>query len=303
MAMFESIAAANGLAVDDDQTGTSFSSLATLEQYDVIVFSNTSGDNILDPLQQANFETYMVNGGAYLGIHAASDTYRHSSANGSNTGSWDFYAELVGASVQQSPNHVNGTPEYAMEVVATHPTTQNLPDPWVKNEEYYYWENGYFGPSNIVVLQVEETVGPNGFINSYDAERPMSWYRELPGGGKMFYTALGHAASNYTSDQLFIQHMTDAMLWLIDLATSISPRGEDAGLSVRTTEWEIIVAVDQDIPDRLTVFNSVGQAIRQVDRSSSVNIKGLPSGMYLLEALHQDRPYVRKVLIRGDLTR
>ena len=48
----------------------------------------------------------MNNGGGYLGIHAASDTYRHSTANGSSTGTWDWYAEMAGASVQEGPNRL-----------------------------------------------------------------------------------------------------------------------------------------------------------------------------------------------------
>ena len=100
LAMFQDIAAQHGLTVVDDQDGSSFDDLAVLQQFAVVVFSNTSGDAILDPQQRANFEAYINGGGSYLGIHAASDTYRHSTANGGNTGTWDFYAELVGASVQ-----------------------------------------------------------------------------------------------------------------------------------------------------------------------------------------------------------
>ncbi|MBK9540120.1 MAG: hypothetical protein IPO12_15460 [Flavobacteriales bacterium] len=35
-------------------------------------------------------------------------------------GTWDFYAELIGASVQENPNHVSGTPLYAMHHIGTH---------------------------------------------------------------------------------------------------------------------------------------------------------------------------------------
>lgn len=205
--MFELIASSQGWNLVNDETGDEFNALVGLQQFDVVVFSNTSGDGVLNSTQRATFEAYIAGGGSYLGIHAASDTYRHSTANGSNTGVWDFYAELVGASVQQNPNHVSGTPQYSMDVIGTHPSTQNLPDPWVKNEEYYYWENGYFGLNNQTVLQVEETVGPNNMVNSYDVQRSMSWYRELLEGGKVFYTTLGHSASNFTSDLNFYAHV------------------------------------------------------------------------------------------------
>ena len=220
-ALFTGVGDEIGATVVDDATGDQFSDLSTLLQFDVILFSNTSGDAILDATQRSNFEAYIANGGSVLGIHAASDTYRHSTANGNNTGTWDFYPELIGASVQENPNHVAGTPEYAMHPIGIHASTANVPDPWVKNEEYYYWENGYFGTDNTVVLEVEETVGPNGQVNPYDAPRAMSWYRTLPTGGRMFYTALGHAPSSFESDPLFRTHMKDALVWLLDGPTSI----------------------------------------------------------------------------------
>ena len=76
LSMFQGIALNEGFLVTDDLTGDEFTSLANLEPFDVVVFSNTSGNNILDATQRANFETYISNGGSYLGIHAASDTYR-----------------------------------------------------------------------------------------------------------------------------------------------------------------------------------------------------------------------------------
>lgn len=221
LAMFQAIASEQGWTVVQDNDGTAFDTPASLDQFDAVIFSNTSGNDLLTAAQRTNFEQWVGNGGHVLGIHAASDTYRHGTANGGNTGTWDFYAELIGASVQENPNHVDGILEYAMEHIGLHGSTANLPDPWVKFEEYYYWEHGYFGPDNTEVLRVEETVGPNGQVNSYDAPRAMSWYRELPGGSRVFYTALGHAQSNYTDDMLFRQHMKDALIWMLGSTTGI----------------------------------------------------------------------------------
>lgn len=218
-AMFQSIGNELGIVVNDDASSAPFDDLATLALYDVIIFSNTSGNAILNATQRSNFEQWIANGGSVLGIHAASDTYRHSTANGNNTGTWDFYAELMGASVQEDPNHVNGTPTYSMQRIGAHPSIYGLPDIWVKAEEYYYWENGYFGPDNTAVLLVEETVGPNGLVNSYDAVRPMSWYRSPAIGTRVFYTALGHSQDNYTSDVLFRAHLRDALAWLLEGST------------------------------------------------------------------------------------
>lgn len=220
LAMFQSIALDLGYVVTNDDLGDAFNDPGTLSEFTFIVFSNTSGDAILDTQQRANFEQWVADGGLVLGIHAASDTYRHSTANGNNTGTWDFYAELIGASVQEDPNHVSGTPSYAMQHVGTNTSTQNLPDPWVKEEEYYYWEGGYYDPANVEVLRVEETVGPNGQVNSYDAPRPMSWWRATP-TSRSFCTALGHDADDFTSDALFREHIRGALRWLEVEGTAI----------------------------------------------------------------------------------
>ena len=285
--MFQSIGLELGYTVDDDATGDPFNDLSTLDQYRIIVFSNTSGDNILSAQQRANFEQWAANGGSVLGIHAASDTYRHSSANGGNTGTWDFYAELIGASVQENPNHVNGTPQYALSHVTTHPSTDDVPDPWLKDEEYYYWEGGYYGPDNIEVLRVEATVGPNGQVNSFDAPRPMSWYRELPTGGGVFYTALGHAVSNYTSDAIFHEHILDAVRWLDLLSvrvteseksdmTDISPNPADAFVRLTCS------AKDCDSPWRLIDAQGRVHAIGALrPGTSTIAVDSLDPGCYL----------------------
>lgn len=210
--MFQSWENQLGYTVTHDNTGSEFSSLSNLLQYDVVVFSNTSGNSGLDATQRANFEAYIDSGGSYLGIHAASDTYRHSSANGSKTGTWDWYAETVaGASVQNSPNHTaNNYPGMMTQSTPGHPITTNIPASWSKNEEYYYWENGYLAPGFTELLEV----GTTG-LASYDVPRMMAHCRNLPGGGRAFYTALGHSGNNYSSDQTFRTLIHDALVWLL----------------------------------------------------------------------------------------
>jgi type 1 glutamine amidotransferase len=227
-------------------------------------------------------------GGHVLGIHAASDTYRHSTANGANTGTWDFYAELIGASVQQGPNHVDGTPPYALSHIGMHASTANLPDPWVKHEEYYYWEGGFFAPGNQVVLEVEATIGPNGQVNSYDAPRPVSWYRVLPTGTRVFYTALGHATSDYTDDALFRQHIGDALLWSLNGTTGIgshSPVPTIRAYPNPAADRLIIEHGSAMAGSTVHILNAVGAPVLQVPLTherTTVDLRGLGPGPYLL---------------------
>ncbi len=286
LAMFQGIAGVHGFNIVNDNDGSTFNTLASLQQFGAIVFSNTSGAALLDAGQRANFEAYIAGGGSAMGIHAATDTYRHSTANGDNTGTWDFYAELIGASVQENPNHVDGTPLYDMSHIAAHASTSNLPDPWSKNEEYYYWEGGYYRDDNVPVLQVGETVGPNGEVNSYDAPRPMSWYRELSEGGRVFYTALGHAGSNYIDDGLFKQHITDALLWLLDPANMLPERPLHHPIMTVNDSGDICCpscAPNEPIP--LELITADGRSMRKLFFSQpcvTLTGTGLPAGIYIL---------------------
>lgn len=296
LAMFQGIAAEHGLVIVDDNDGSTFSDLSALVPFDAIIFSNTSGAALLDADQRANFEAYIAGGGSVMGIHAATDTYRHSSANGNNTGAWDFYAELIGASVQENPNHVVGTPLHDMSHLGAHASTADLPDPWAKNEEYYYWEGGYYRSDNVPVLEVEETIGPNGLVNSYDAPRPMSWYRLLPGGSRVFYTALGHAADGYTSDTLFRTHISDALAWLLEGSTGMERTSGAAGLTVfpNPAVDELTLVTDASWTGTpLRVWDATGRPVMEAmitGERTDLHLGSLSSGAYVVRTMHASMP-------------
>ncbi len=283
-ALFTSIGNEIGAEVVNDPTGTTFSDAGALAEFDAIIFSNTSGNNILDATQRVNFENWVNAGGDVLGIHAASDTYRHSTANGNNTGTWDYYAELIGASVQENPNHVDGTPTYTMQRVGAHPATYNVPDQWEKAEEYYYWENGFFAELNTPMLIVEETFGPNGEVNSYDAPRPMSWYR-TPGDSRVVYTALGHAASNFTDDMIFRAHIRDALVWLLEGTTNI-PAPSHLTLTTYPNPANERLTIDADplvVNRSISLTDATGRMVQREKIGAmpfSLDLRTLRPGMY-----------------------
>ncbi|WP_157500965.1 ThuA domain-containing protein [Lewinella sp. 4G2] len=219
LAFFEDLGTSLGFTVVRDGDGSAFTQ-ANLENFDLVVFSNTSGNSGLSHDQRDALEWFVdVKGGSLLGIHAASDTYRHSTANGSRTGTWDWYAETLGGSVQQSPNHTRNNFPGTIVETEMHPSTANLTFPWEKLEEYYYWENGYLNSAVIgIVLEVTSTGS-----ESYDAQRPVAWTRELDSGAKVFYTSLGHRADNFTGAfPQFEQLLEDAVAWTLRAALPVT---------------------------------------------------------------------------------
>jgi type 1 glutamine amidotransferase len=212
LALFQEIGQEQGFVVLQDGDGSLFNK-ATLSQAKVVVFSNTSGNSGLTLEQRGALEWFVDTLGRHLlGIHAASDTYRHSTANGGNQGSWDWYAETLGGSVQTGPNHTSSSHVDTIFLVQEHPAADNIDFPWIKEEEYYYWENGYLNPDIQTIMEVGETGD-----NSYDEQRPVAWFRTNPQGAKVFYTSLGHKQGNFTGNfPEFEQLLSDAVAWLLD---------------------------------------------------------------------------------------
>ena len=226
-AMFAQIGVSKGFTITDTQDAAIFDELDSLKKFAIIVFSNTSGNTIFDPAQKVNMESYIDQGGSFIGIHAATDTYR--------TG-WDFYNYLVGAIVQSAPNHTSNNYAGVMDHQLKHPILDQIPDPWNKNEEYYYWDNNggvIFIDTIIPLIQVRSTGS-----QSYDHERPITWIQSLAGGGRSFYTALGHANSNYTDpNNDFGQLISNAVCW----AASQKPTSIENSSAARISGGSVFV--------------------------------------------------------------
>ncbi|WP_025739920.1 ThuA domain-containing protein [Aquimarina pacifica] len=220
--------------VDETQDPSVFTT-DNLSQYEVIIFSNTTGGGLLDDNQKSAMETFIQSGKGFIGFHSATDTYRNDSADAS----WPWYNELVGAIVQTSPNHTSNNLQGTMNILTNHVTTSHIGDigdTWQHNEEWYYWEQngGQLSNNNTVLLEVQSTGSA-----SYDATRPITWLKEYD-GGRSFYTALGHNGETYASNQTFRQMIQKAVLWVSNRLSV------DNDCSTLTPDWTDLLANDFD---------------------------------------------------------
>lgn len=182
-----------------------FDDVDVIKEVDLIVFSNTTGDDLLTKEQRGNFEKCILNGAHFIGIHSASDTHRNN---------WKFYNDLVGAVLQIEPWHTESNFIGTMNHITDHPILDDIPNPWIKEGEYYYWDlnGGYIDTNSINTLLDVERTGPE----LYDRERPIAWYQDLPNGTKSFYTSLGHASWNYEDDKNeFRKLISNGILWML----------------------------------------------------------------------------------------
>jgi len=170
-------------------------SAENLRRFQVVVFLMTTGD-VLDADQQAAFEAWMNAGGSYLGVHSASDTEYD----------WPFYGQLVGSYFSQHPDIQQAT--VAIET-PEHPAVAGLPSPWRRRDEWYdFRSNPRAGVT--VLATVDESSYSGGTMG---ADHPIVWAHETAGGGRAFYTGMGHTKESY-AEIIFRQHLLSALRWV-----------------------------------------------------------------------------------------
>ncbi|WP_164510832.1 ThuA domain-containing protein [Nonlabens xiamenensis] len=268
-------------------------------KYDVIIFCSTTGNNLLNDAQRNAFEEYIRAGNGFVGIHAATDTYRDRS--------WPFYNELVGGIVQASPHH---TPNHTSATIVVqspeHPIVNHLGNTWNKSEEYYYWEinGGQLSADNKVLLEVQSTGD-----NSYDDPRPITWLKEsitvngnVTSGFRSFYTALGHNGSDYTNNKAFKSMIEKAILWAAG-NTSLSVedfQGYPMRQNNNPVDQSAVFDVGEDVaPSQFRFFDLSGRKVpvvlKKIKNGYEADLRELSSGTYLYEI------YLNGKFYRGNL--
>jgi type 1 glutamine amidotransferase len=176
-----------------------------LAKFRLVIWNNASGD-VLNTDQRAAFETWIENGGSYLGTHGAGgdpiDNHGHTSL-----ADWKWYVDtLVGAqfivhsSIQPGDIHVEDRKS---------PLAKNLPEIWHRSEEWYaFAENPRAKPGFHIIATVDEKTYTPGRA-TMGADHPLVWWHCV-GKGHAIYSALGHAGRFY-SEALMIQLLENAM--------------------------------------------------------------------------------------------
>ena len=171
-----------------------------LKQYAAIIFVSTTGQFFKDSTQQDALKKYIHNGGGYVGIHAATDAEYN----------WAWYGKLSGGYFLGHPR--NNVQEAVINIVdAKSPMTNGLPEKWNRKDEYYSYRPGSNPEDLHILLTLDENTmnyGTQTNLKMGDTH-PLSWYHKF-GGGRSFYTALGHTDETY-SDPLFLNHLFEGI--------------------------------------------------------------------------------------------
>ena len=180
------LAAELGFTVDATEDADMFD--ADLSRYAAVVFLSTSGTIFETDAQRAALESYVVSGGGFVGIHAASTA----------ESDWPFYGELVGGRFKSHPPL---QPATVVVEDGLHPSTAHLGSSWTLTDEWYEFTDDP-RPRVQVLLSVDESTYEGGAMGP---GHPIAWQHSV-GAGLCFYTALGHPIEAY-ADPTFRAHL------------------------------------------------------------------------------------------------
>jgi type 1 glutamine amidotransferase len=181
----------NGFVVDTTTDSLQFTK-DNLKKYAAVIFLCPTL-KVLGTEQELAFQDYIEHGGGFVGIHSATDCEYD----------WPWYGKLVGAYFKSHPAQQEAK---LIIVDKNHPSTEGMPDTWVRKDEWYNFK--YLNPDVTVLIKIDETSykgGENG------DNHPMAWYHEYD-GGRAFYTELGHTDESY-SDPVYLKHLLGGIQW------------------------------------------------------------------------------------------
>lgn len=191
-------------------------SAANLKNYDAVLFASTTGDLPL-PSPQALVD-WVAGGGAFIGIHAATDTFHN-------------FAPFVAMIGGEFKTH---GPQVTVECInqdPAHAACKPLPARWTVFDEIYQFKS--FSRANVHSLVSLEKLQLDN--NAEKKETPgdyaVAWSR-MHGKGRVFYTSLGHREDLWdpahtekgerknpaANAKIYQQHVLGGILWALNLA-------------------------------------------------------------------------------------
>ncbi len=173
-----------------------------LQQYQAIIFMNTTGD-ILNTEQEGAMMRFIQSGKGFVGIHSASDTEYD----------WDWYTNMIGHMFHIHPVIQTGE---LLVLDRKFPGVERMPDRFLWTEEWYEFDVSRNKGLNYILAVDEKSYDPNVRWGEKVGKgmgkfHPIAWYHNYD-GGRAFYTALGHMGSTY-DDALFQEHVYGGIYW------------------------------------------------------------------------------------------
>lgn len=196
----------NGFGVDVADTSLVFTEVS-LKKYNLLIFASTNNEVFANDAQRLAFRRYIEAGGGFVGIHSVTGTERN----------WTWFKQLVGETFTWHPRFQ----KYTVRMTdAKHPSMQNVPAVWEREDECYFGKEMYPGIKVLMMHDLttldrkdksqDSLVVKNA--GSYKDYFPAVWYQSFQ-GGNVWVTTLGHAKEAY-SDPVFRHHLLQGIAFV-----------------------------------------------------------------------------------------
>ncbi len=194
-----------------DQFAKVFSA-ESLGQFDGVVFLSTTGELPVPDLEA--FLEWVKSGKAFIGFHAATDTFKSS----------DAYCEMIGGHFAGHPWGAGGEHAFVVHEPG-HRVVAMFPERFRWKEEIYQYDLRYT-PENLRVLV---SLDMQGSTPKEPWHVPVAWVRDY-GKGRVFSTNFGHNDATW-NEPMFQKHMLEGMAWALgrfDAPTAPNPEVQAA---------------------------------------------------------------------------
>ena len=180
----------------------------TLNRYDAVVFY-TTGELPMTVDQQTAFLEFIRNGGGFVGIHSATDTFYD----------WPEYGALIGGYFDNHP----WREEVSVRVEdQTHPATKHLAERFQINDEIYQFKQWSRDRVNVLMsLDTQSVDTTRDSVHRSDNDFALTLSHSY-GDGRVFYTALGHEDAVWQDDR-FQRLIVNGIVWAIGDDRNTSP--------------------------------------------------------------------------------
>ncbi len=206
----------------------------TLSKYAAVIFY-TTGELPISESQKSDLLNFVRQGGGFVGIHCATDTFYE----------WADYGEMIGGYFDGHPWHQ----EVRVKVESPeHVSVAHLDNGFAHYDEIYQQRN-WSRANKQVLLSLDPSSVDISKGKRQDGDYALAWCRDY-GKGRVFYTALGHGEEAWR-EQRFLRHLNAGIRWAMDAQDDFAraPEGAkvllDAGeadawmhLNGRDCEWE-----------------------------------------------------------------
>ncbi len=171
----------------------------SLADFDGVMFVSTTGELPVPDL--AAFLEWLKSGKAFIGFHAATDTFKRS----------DAYVEMIGGHFAGHPWNAGGEHGFVNHE-PDHPVAAMFPPRFRWRDEIYQYDLR-LNPENLRVL-VSLDMAASTPKEPWHV--PVSWVRDY-GQGRVFATNFGHNEATW-KDPAFQKHATEGIRWALGRA-------------------------------------------------------------------------------------